>query len=494
MGKASGFLDYKEEENGTLTPERRVQTFDEFHIPLDDDQRRIQAGRCMDCGVPFCQSGMTLAGMVTGCPLHNLIPEWNDCIWQERLGHGWARLSKTNNFPEFTGRVCPALCQAACINGEYGKPVTIHDNERYLADWAFAHHQVTPMIPAIRSGKTVAVVGSGPAGLAVADQLNHRGHTVHVYEREDRIGGLLMYGIPNMKLDKSVVTRRQKLMEEEGVVFHTSTDISTPEAADKLKNDYDAVVLACGTGLARRPAACDPSVSGVYYALDFLRSTTKALLKNGIHTAEDLRQSRGYISAHGKRVVVVGSGDTANDCVATAIRQGCKSVMTIRRSPRPPQERPESNPWPQWPRTERMEYGYEEAEAIFGSDPRVYETTVKEIQTTKSGRLNGIVTVKVRRQGRSFEEVPGSEETVKCEMLLIASGFAGCEKEAPQAFGADLNERGCVKTADGHYATKATGVYCCGDMHRGQSLVVWAIAEGRACAAEVDEYLMGYTV
>ena len=495
MGKATGFLDYARQNNADTAPLERIKNFEEFHTPLNDAGRRKQAGRCMDCGVPFCQSAMTLSGMVTGCPLHNLIPEWNDQIWLEHDRYAWSRLRKTSNFPEFTGRVCPALCEKACTCGEHGDPVSIRDNELYLAEWAFEHGCVKPEIPVKRSGKRVAVVGSGPAGLAAADALNHRGHIVHVFEREDRIGGLLMYGIPNMKLEKSVIFRRQELMEREGVVFHTNCDISTREDAAGLMDEYDAVVLCCGAKQPRElPGACPEQTGGIYYAVDFLTSTTKSLLKAGDMTAEGLHRSGGYISARNKNVVIVGGGDTGNDCLATAIRHGCKSVTVLIRRPEPPAERAASNPWPEWPKVRSVDYGHEEAIALWGTDPRVYETAITEYITGKNGRLKSVVTSRVKMEDGRTVQIPGTEKTLKCDLLLLATGFAGCERYTAEAFGADMTSRGLVQTEAGHFKTGVEGVFCAGDMRRGQSLVVWAVAEGRACAGEVDEYLMGYTV
>ena len=511
MGKATGFLEYARQDDRIVPVSERILTFDEFHTPLDEKARTEQAGRCMNCGVPFCQSAMKLNGMVTGCPLHNLIPEWNDQIWQGHLGHAYARLSKTSNFPEFTGRVCPALCEKACICGEHSDPVSVHDNERFLIEEAFARGFVQPMIPKVRSGMKIAVVGSGPSGLAAADMLNHRGHTVHVYEREDRIGGLLMYGIPNMKLDKSVIARRQKLMEAEGVVFFTGCNIDENES-DRLKAEYDAVVLCCGAKQARKLKEADPEkIKGIYYAVDYLTSVTKSILASGDHsgrtaeTAEDgkacktietetekKRRRKDPISAFGKHVVVVGGGDTGNDCIGTAIRQGCASVTALEMMPMPPAVRREDNPWPQWPKILKTDYGHEEAIALWGQDPRVYETTVKEYITGRGGRLKQIMTVRVCFEDGKLKEVPGSEKTLRCDLLLIAAGFTGCEAYTPQAFGVEQTSRGCVRTLPGSYQTSVPGIFTAGDMHRGQSLVVWAIAEGREAAREVDRYLMGY--
>ena len=494
MGKATGFLEYEREDNLRIAPAERIRTFDEFYRPLEEAQRREQAGRCMNCGVPLCQSAMRLAGMVTGCPLHNLIPEWNDQIWLGHRRHALDRLLKTSGFPEFTGRVCPALCEKACMCGEHGEPVTVHDNERYLIEWAYENGHMRPRIPLVRSGKKIAVVGSGPSGLAAAGWLNRRGHTVDVFEREDRVGGLLMYGIPNMKLDKSVVLRRQKLMEEEGVHFHTGVDVRG-EMAQRLREEYDAVILCCGSKAPRSLPCADPEkTDGICYAVDFLKSTTKSLLKSEDHSAEGLLKTGGFISAKNKHVVVVGGGDTGNDCIGTVIRHGCRSVTALEMMPEPPAERLPSNPWPEWPKVKRTDYGHEEAIALWGKDPRVYETTVKECITGANGKLKQIVTAKVCFQDKRPVIVEGSEQKMRCDLLLIAAGFTGCEAYTAEAFGVKLTGRGVVGTKPDHYQSSEAGVFTAGDMHRGQSLVVWAIAEGTACAREVDEFLMGYTV
>ncbi|WP_026525910.1 MULTISPECIES: glutamate synthase subunit beta [unclassified Butyrivibrio] len=493
MGKDTGFLEYKRTNNKDVSPAERLKNFEEFHKPLIPDERRKQAARCMNCGVPFCQSAMNLGGMVTGCPLHNLIPEWNDEIYRGHDNHAFARLRKTSNFPEFTGRVCPALCEKACMCGQNGDAVTVHDNELFLIETAFNHGYITPRIPEIRSGKKVAVVGSGPSGLAVADELNHRGHTVEVFEREDEIGGLLMYGIPNMKLDKSVIKRRRALMEEEGVVFHTGVDVNKKEAAGLLK-EFDAVVLCCGAKKARPLPAADPaSVKGVYFAVDFLTQTTKALMDSEDRSVEALKKHGGYIDAAGKNVVIVGGGDTGNDCIGTVLRHGAKSVTALEMMPKPPVERAQNNPWPEWPKTLKTDYGHEEAIHVFGDDPRVYETTVKSITTDKKGAIKEIETVKVTFKDGKLTEVKGSEKKLKCDILLIAAGFIGCEDYSADAFDVKRSQRGIVITNENGYHIEGTKIFSAGDMHRGQSLVVWAIAEGRACAVEVDEFLMGYS-
>ena len=486
MGKPTGFLEFERKEDVTIPVAERVRGFKEFHTPLDEEERRCQAARCMNCGVPFCQSAMKLSGMVTGCPLHNMIPEWNDEIYRGHYDHALARLLKTSSFPEFTGRVCPALCEKACINGMDGDPVTIHNNELFLIEKGYAEGWMKPCIPKVRSGKKVAVIGGGPSGLASADRLNKRGHTVTVFEREDRVGGLLMYGIPNMKLDKSVIERRRKLMEAEGVIFRMNADLGrNVEPAEVLK-EFDAVVLCCGAKKARGLAVKDfDKTEGIYFAVDFLKSTTRSLLDSNLKEGT-------YISARGKNVVIVGGGDTGNDCVGTCIRHGCKSVTQLEMMPQPPVDRLPSNPWPEWPKVLKTDYGQQEAIAKSGHDPRIYETTVKEL-ITKDGKLTAIKTVRVKFENRQMVEVEGSEQEIKCELLLVAAGFVGCEDYIAEAFGVLRTPRGVVDSAPEHYRTNVEKVFAAGDMHRGQSLVVWAITEGRNAAKEVDEYLMGYS-
>ena len=465
----------------------RIKNFDEFYMPLDEAERRLQGARCMNCGVPFCQSGMKLSGMYTGCPLHNLIPEWNDAVYNGLPEYALSRLLKTNNFPEFTGRVCPALCEKACICGLNDGPVTVHDNEKYIIETAYANGNMTPRVPKVRSGKKVAVIGSGPSGLAVADRLNHRGHNVTVFERDDRIGGLLMYGIPNMKLDKNVIFRRQKLMQEEGVEFRTSVDVGVDITAAEILKEYDAVALCCGAKQARGLAVEGfDTTEGVYYAVDFLTSTTKSLIETKLKKGT-------FIDAKGKNVVIVGGGDTGNDCVGTSIRHGCKSVTQIEMLGQPPVERAESNPWPEWPLTLKTDYGQLEAIEVFGKDPRIYNTTVKSL-ITKNGKLTGIETVKVHfDENRRMVMEEDTVAKLKCELLLVAAGFTGCQDYTAKAFGVNLTPRNVVATEADHYKTSVDKVFTAGDMHRGQSLVVWGIAEGRQCAREIDEFLMGYT-
>ena len=486
MGKPTGFLEFDRAVNPSIDPAERIHSFEEFHPYLSEKERICQAGRCMDCGVPFCQSGALFGGMYSGCPLHNLIPEWNDEIWHGNWREALSRLLKTNNFPEFTGRVCPALCEAACTCGMNGDSVTVNNNELAVIEKGFANGWVTPRIPPVRSGKRVAIVGSGPSGLAAADQLNHRGHQVTVFERESCPGGLLMFGIPNMKLDKRVVERRIRLMEAEGVEFRVNANVGADIPAQALLEEFDAVVLCCGSKTPRDLKVPGREAQGVHFAVDYLTAATKKVIGETPEFA---------ITAQGKHVVIVGGGDTGNDCVGTAIRQGCASVTQLEMMGKPPAVRQPGNPWPQWPRVLKTDYGQQEAIAVFGRDPRLYQTTVKEIRVGEQGQICSIQTVRLepkREGGRTvMAEVPGSEEELPCDLLLIAAGFVGCRKEVADAFGLPRDNRGSLITTD--YHTPSDKVFAAGDCRRGQSLVVWAIAEGRACAKQVDAYLMGYS-
>ena len=492
MGKATGFMEYEREESAAIKPKERIKNFDEFHTPLSLEKQRTQAARCMDCGVPFCQAGMMIKGMASGCPLNNLIPEWNDLLYNGNWQQAYNRLHKTSNFPEFTSRVCPALCEKACTCGLNGEAVCTKENEKAIIEKAYEEGWAAPKPPKVRTDKRIAVVGSGPSGLAVADQLNRRGHLVTVYERSDRVGGLLRYGIPNMKLEKHIIDRKIEVMKAEGVTFITDANIGENVKAKKLLEEYDSVVLACGASNPRDIKAPGRDANGIYFAVDFLKSTTKSLLDSGLTDGK-------YISAKGKNVIVIGGGDTGNDCVGTSIRHGCKSIMQLEMMPKPPVDRLPNNPWPQWPKVLKTDYGQEEAIAVFGEYPRVYQTTVKEFIKDKKGNLCKVKLVKLEpkkdeKTGRMMmSEVAGSEYEVDCELVLIAAGFLGTQKYVSDAFGVELNERTNVKTAPGKFATNVDKVFTAGDMHRGQSLVVWAIREGRDAAREVDEYLMGYT-
>lgn len=494
MGKPTGFLDYKRQDKTAEKPESRIRHFREFHTPLSKEEQELQGARCMACGVPFCQSGQMLNGMASGCPLHNLVPEWNDLIYNGNWEEAYYRLVKTNNFPEFTSRVCPALCENACTCGLHDEPVSTKANEYGIIENAYEKGYAKARPPKVRTGKRVAVIGSGPSGLAAADLLNRRGHSVTVYEREDKVGGLLRYGIPNMKLEKQIIDRKVKIMEEEGVVFKTGCNVGKDVKASSILKEYDRVILSCGASNPRDIKVPGRDAAGIYFAVDFLKSTTKALWAN------DLQLKDGtYISAKGKRVCVIGGGDTGNDCVGTAIRHGAVSVLQLEMMPKAPDERAESNPWPEWPRICKTDYGQQEAIAIFGKDPREYTTTVKEFVKDKKGAVCKAVLVKLEskkdeKSGRMYmAEVAGSEYTVDVDLVLIAAGFLGGEEYVAKAFGVELDARTNVKTQAGDYGTNVKNVFTAGDMHRGQSLVVWAIREGREAAQQVDLSLMGYT-
>lgn len=492
MGKPTGFLEYKRENAKVLAPKVRIADFHEFRLPLSREKQRLQGARCMACGVPFCQSGTMIAGMTSGCPLHNLVPETNDLVYTGNWKQAYLRLCKTHSFPEFTSRVCPALCEAACTCNLDGEPVATKENERAIIETAFAEGWVKPQKPKVRTGKTVAVIGSGPAGLAAAQELNRRGHTVTVYERSDRPGGLLRYGIPNMKLEKSVVDRRIRLMEEEGVEFKVKTDVGKDIKAEELLKIYDRVLLTCGASAPRDIKVPGRDAKGIWFAVDFLGTVTRSLLDSDFTKVP-------YELARGKNVLVIGGGDTGNDCVGTVIRLGAKSVKQLEMMPEPPAERAEDNPWPQWPRVLKTDYGQEEAVAVFGKDPRVYQTTVTEFIADKKGNICKAKTVQLKRKrdektGRMLMvPVEGTEEVIPAELVLIAAGFLGSQKYVTDAFQVAVNERTNVDTALDGYATSVPRVFAAGDMRRGQSLVVWAIREGREAARAVDESLMGYT-
>ncbi|REJ69629.1 MAG: glutamate synthase subunit beta [Planctomycetota bacterium] len=481
MGKPTGFKEFERMVVGYRDPLERLGDYQEIFRQPVEEKLATQGARCMDCGVPFCQSA-------TGCPIDNLIPEWNDLVYQGRWREALDRLHKTNNFPEFTGRTCPAPCEGACVLGITDPPVTIKNIENAIIDRGFAEGWVTPNVPQKRTGKRVAIVGSGPAGLAAAAQLNSVGHEVTVYERADRIGGLLTYGIPNMKLGKDVVERRLDVMRAEGVKFVTGADVGRNVSPQSLLDDFAALVLATGATKPRDLPIPGRELSGIYFAMEFLTANTKSLLDSNHEDGE-------YISAAGKDVIVIGGGDTGTDCIGTSMRHGCASLVNFELLPQPPENRAPDNPWPQWPRIYRVDYGHEEVAAKFGDDPRSYCVMSKEFLDDGNGNVAGIRTVQVdwvKDNGR-FQpvEIEGSEREWKADLVLLAMGFLGPEQYILDGLDVELDGRGNYQAEHGRFATSLEGVFAAGDCRRGQSLVVWAINEGRGVARAVDQYLMG---
>jgi len=486
MGKPTGFMEYGREPKHERLPLERVKDWSEAHPPYGEETLRKQGARCMDCGVAFCHTGKLIAGMASGCPVNNLVPEWNDLVYEGQWREAYIRLAKTNNFPEFTGRVCPAPCEGSCTLGINEPPVTIKLIECEIVDRAFREGWVVPQPPPVRTGKRVAVVGSGPAGLAAAQQLNKAGHAVTVFERDDRVGGLLVYGIPNMKLDKQLVERRVRLMADEGVRFVTGTEIGKHIPADRLVKEYDAVVLCGGATQARDLPVEGRALGGVHLAMEFLQANTKSLLDSGHADGK-------FISAKGKAVVVIGGGDTGTDCVGTSVRHGARSLTQLEILPRPPDERAADNPWPQWPKTLKTDYGQEEAKALWGKDPREFQVLTKRFVDDGQGRVKALEVVTVEwtkgADGRfGPREVAGTQRTIPADLVLLALGFVGPEKPVVQQLAVKLDDRGNVWTDENKH-TSVPGVFAAGDMSRGQSLVVWAIKEGRQAAQAVDRYL-----
>jgi glutamate synthase (NADPH/NADH) small chain len=494
MGKPTGFMEFARELPMARPPVERVRDWHEFHEHAGEEMLRNQGARCMDCGVPFCHTGSLLEGMASGCPINNLIPEWNDLVYRGQWKDALDRLHKTNNFPEFTGRVCPAPCEGSCVLGINAPPVTIKSIECAIVDKGFEEGWIVPEPPARRTGKKVAVVGSGPAGLAAAAQLNRAGHLVTVFERSDRIGGLLMYGIPNMKLDKNaVVQRRVDLLAAEGITFVTGCEVGKDFPAAKLRSDFDAVVLCGG---ATRPndfflKTEGRQLTGIHFAMEFLHANTKSLLDSG-------HQDGKFISAKGKDVIVIGGGDTGTDCVGTALRQGCKSLLQLEIVPRPPDGRAADNPWPQWPKVYRLDYGQEEGKALWGEDPRRYAIQTTKFLGDEQGQVRAIETFLVewsKGNGRSVPvNVPGTDKLLPAQLVLLALGFSGPENQLLDQLGVEKDQRTNAKAEHGKFATSVPGIFAAGDMRRGQSLVVWAINEGRGAARECDRFLMGETM
>jgi glutamate synthase (NADPH/NADH) small chain len=491
MGKPTGFIEYLRELPVDRAPLSRIGDWKEFHPHLEEKRLRQQGARCMDCGVPFCHTGKLISGMASGCPINNVIPEWNDLVYRGLWREALDRLHMTNNFPEFTGRVCPAPCEGSCVLGINNPPVTIKNIEAEIIDRGWDEGWVLPEPPKVRTGKKVAVIGSGPAGLAAAEQLNRAGHLVTVLEREDRPGGLLMYGIPNMKLDKrGILLRRIELMEQSGIKFLCNANVGDNVEAQLLLRDFDATVVCTGATQPRDLPVEGRKLQGVHFAMEYLTASTRALLDGGPDACP--------IHARGKDVVVIGGGDTGTDCVGTALRQGCRSVTQIEIMARPPLDRAADNPWPEWPKVYKLDYGQEEAAAKFGADPRVYLTTVKKFVGDADGRLKELVTVEVkweRNDKGQFGpvEVPGTEQVRPAQLALLAMGFLGPEQPLLKELGVECDTRSNVRAEHGRYATNLKGVFATGDCRRGQSLVVWAINEGRGAARECDRYLMGKT-
>jgi glutamate synthase (NADPH/NADH) small chain len=491
MGKPTGFIEYLRELPLDRPALERLRDWDEFHRHMNEAGLRQQAARCMDCGTPFCHTGVILSGMASGCPINNLIPEWNDLIYRGLWRGALDRLHKTNNFPEFTGRVCPAPCEGACNAALVASSVTIKEIECSIIDQGWDKGWVVPEPPAARTGKKVAVIGSGPAGLCAAAQLNKAGHSVTVFERADRPGGLLMYGIPNMKLDKrQVLLRRLDLLQQEGVTFACNTEVGKDLPVAQLRQEFDAVVICTGATQPRDLPLEGRPLQGVHFAMEFLTANTRSVL--------DGQPGAGFISAQGKDVLVVGGGDTGTDCVGTSLRQGCRSLVQIEILPQPPLQRAPDNPWPEWPKILRVDYGQEEAAALFGRDPRIYLTTVKRLVGDNTGRVKEAVTVQIeweKNEKGQFvpKEVPGTENVIPAQLVLLAMGFLGPEQPLLAQLGVERDARSNVRAEHGKFTTSVPGVLAAGDCRRGQSLVVWAFREGRGAARECDRYLMGRT-
>jgi glutamate synthase (NADPH/NADH) small chain len=491
MGKPTGFIEFRRELPDDRKPQDRIRDWGEFHLHMGEDKLKTQACRCMDCGTPFCHSGILISSMASGCPINNLIPEWNDLVYRGLWKEALDRLHKTNNFPEFTARVCPAPCEGSCVVGISGTPVTIKNIELAIVEKGWEQGWITPRAPQTRTGKRVAVVGSGPAGLCAAAQLNQAGHLVTVFERADSPGGLLMYGIPNMKLDKeAVLHRRIRQMEAEGIEFICNTEVGRDITAARLLADHDAVVICTGATRPRDLSIEGRPLKGIHFAMDFLRANTRVLLG---------RKTNGsFISAKDRDVVIIGGGDTGTDCVATSLRHQCRSLVQIEILPKPPLGRTGDNPWPEWPKVYKLDYGQEEAAAWFGADPRIYLTTATKFEGDEEGQVKAVHTVEVRwdknEKGQFIPtQIPGTERVIPAQLVLLAMGFLGPEQPLLDSLGVERDSRTNIKADEGKYNTSIPAVFAAGDCRRGQSLVVWAFNEGRGAARECDKYLMGST-
>ena len=482
MGKTTGFIEFSRSLPILSDAKTRVQNWDEFHAHLPESELKKQGARCMNCGIPFCHTGATFEGASVGCPLNNLIPEWNDLVYRGQSREAYKRLALTNNFPEFTGRVCPAPCESSCVLGINEEPVMIKEIEVSIIDRAFEENWISPNPPKYRTGKKIAVIGSGPAGLASADELNKSGHNVTVFERDDRIGGLLMYGIPNMKLDKKIVDRRVNLLRDEGIEFRANTKVGEDISAEDLKQNFDAIVLACGAPQPRDLPIDGRNAKGIYFAMDFLHKNMKNLLDSN-HADDE------FINVENKNVIVIGGGDTGTDCIATSLRKNCKSVTQFEIMPRPFEKTYTHDSWLSRIRTFQIDYGQEEAREIFGNDPRKYCVLTKRFIADDSGNLKGVETVDVEWKDGKINEISGSEKIWQAENVFLAMGFIGAEKSKLfDDLGVAMTERQTI-AVDENKQTSVEKVFAAGDCERGQSLVVWAIADGRRAAKSVNEFL-----
>jgi len=486
MAKLLGFLEYARELSADRPVAERIKDWAEFHTAMPLEEQRNQSARCMDCGTAFCQMGLFLGGVASGCPLNNFIPEWNELLYLGLDEKAYHRLIKTSPFPEFTSRVCPALCEGSCTLGLNDDAVTTKANEFTIIEKAFEEGWVKPRLPKTRTGKKVAVVGAGPSGLACAEILNQYGHSVTVFEKDDRPGGLLMYGIPNMKLDKSVIMRRIAVMEAEGIQFRTSVEVGKDISSASLKDEFDAVVLCIGAKKPRDLSAEGRLSKGIHFAVDFLAANTKSLLDSNLSDGK-------AISAKGKDVIVIGGGDTGTDCVGTSIRHGCNSVIQLEILPAPPVKRGASNPWPEWPKIQKTDYGQEESIELYGQDPRNYCLTTKKIDHDENGYVKSLHTVEVDWSSGSLKEIPGTEKEWPAQLVLIAMGFLGPEEAIIKELSLAQNSRSNIMADEDSYSTNVEGVFAAGDARRGQSLVVWAIKEGCSAAKACDAYLRAKT-